>query len=114
MAIQHSVDGAFGRDPDMAGKPSKQELADFTRPPMENDPVWNVDPNMLSFKDIPRTGRLAGYAGPPGRAAAEALTKSIIVDMYAKAIQGVVPETSVRLADEELTRIYAWQDRTSK
>jgi hypothetical protein len=73
----------------------------------ENDPVWEADPNMLSFKGIPRTGHLSGYAGPPHRAAAEALTKSTIVDMYAKAVQGVSPETSVRQAHEELTKIYA-------
>jgi 5-aminolevulinate synthase len=36
---------------------------------------------------------LVGYAGPPNRNAAEVVTKYIIVDMYAKAIQGshIVP-----------------------
>jgi ABC-type glycerol-3-phosphate transport system substrate-binding protein len=86
---------------------SQQGFANGATLDWERDPVWEVDPNMLSFKGIPRTGHLAGYAGTPGRAAAEALTKSTIVDMYAKAVQGVPPETSVRLAHEELTKIYA-------
>jgi ABC-type glycerol-3-phosphate transport system substrate-binding protein len=86
---------------------SQQGFADGATLDWEHDPVWEIDPNMLSFKDIPRTGHLAGYAGPPHRAAAEALTKSIIVDMYARAIQGMAPETSVKLAHEELIRIYA-------
>ena len=73
----------------------------------ETDPVWNLDPIMLPFKDVPRTARLAGHAGPPGRASAEALTKYIIVDMYAKAVQGMAPENSVKSAHEELVKIYA-------
>jgi multiple sugar transport system substrate-binding protein len=48
-----------------------------------------------------------GYAGPPSRAAAEAVTKYIIVDMYAKAVQGMPAEDAVRWAHEELVRIYA-------
>src|SRR5271156_680297 len=54
----------------------------------EEDPVWNVDPVMAPFKKIPVTGRMAGFAGPPSQKAAEVRTKYIIVDMYAKAIQG--------------------------
>jgi ABC-type glycerol-3-phosphate transport system substrate-binding protein len=86
---------------------SQQGYSDGATLDWENDPVWNVDPIMLPFKDVARTGRLPGYAGPPGRAAAEALTKYIIVDMYAKAVQGMSPETSVKLAHQELVKIYA-------
>jgi len=35
-------------------------------------------------------GRAAGYAGPANRVAAEVVTKYIITDMYAKAVQGSV------------------------
>ena len=73
----------------------------------EEDKVWGADPVLLPFKDIPRTGRLMGYAGPPSRASAEAQTKYIIVDMYAKAVQGMAAEDAVKWAHEELVKIYA-------
>jgi multiple sugar transport system substrate-binding protein len=72
----------------------------------EEDPVWDVDPVLRPFRDLPRTGRLVGYAGSPNRNAAEVVTKYIIVDMYAKAIQGMAAEDAVRWADEELVKIY--------
>ena len=55
----------------------------------EDHPVWNVDPVLAPFKKVPDTGRLLGYAGKPNQKAAEVQTKYIIVDMYAKAIQGM-------------------------
>ena len=73
----------------------------------EKDPVWNVDPVLSPFKDLPRTGRLVGYAGPPNRKAAEVVTKYVIVDMYAKAIQGAAPQDAVKWAHDELVKIYA-------
>jgi ABC-type glycerol-3-phosphate transport system substrate-binding protein len=72
----------------------------------EEDPVWNVDPVLLPFRDIPNKGRLVGYAGAPSRAAAEVVTKYIIVDMYAKAVQGMPAEDAVRWAHEELMKVY--------
>jgi len=72
----------------------------------EDHPVWNVDPVLTPFKKIPVTGRLVGYAGAPNQKAAEALTKYIIVDMYAKAIQGMAAEESVKAAHGELVKIY--------
>jgi multiple sugar transport system substrate-binding protein len=72
-----------------------------------NDPVWTKDPVLTPFREIPETGRLMGYAGPPNRASAEAQTKYIIVDMYAKAVQGMAPEDSVKWAHGELVKIYA-------
>ena len=72
----------------------------------EEDKVWGADPVLLPFRDLPRKGRLMGYAGPPGRASAEAQTKYIIVDMYAKAVQGTAPEDAVKWAHEELVKIY--------
>src|SRR5712692_2981054 len=73
----------------------------------EQDPLWKSDPVMLPFKDLPRVGRLEGYAGPPARNAAEVKTKYIMVDMYAKAIQGMAPEEAVKWAHDELVKIYA-------
>ena len=53
------------------------------------------------------SGGWSGYAGPPGRAAAEAVTKYIIVDMYAKAVQGMPAEDAVKWAHDELVKVYA-------
>ena len=43
----------------------------------------------------------------PGRGSAEAITKYIIVDMYAKAVQGMPAEAAVKWAHEELVKIYS-------
>ena len=72
----------------------------------EDHAVWNVDPVMAPFKKVPVTGRLTGYAGKPTQKAAEVQTKYIIVDMYAKAIQGMPAEQSVKAAHDELVKIY--------
>jgi ABC-type glycerol-3-phosphate transport system substrate-binding protein len=73
----------------------------------ESHPVWEADPVMAPFKRIPVTGRMAGYAGPPTQKAAEARTKYVVVDMYAKAIQGMSPEDAVKWAHDELVKIYS-------
>ena len=61
---------------------------------------------MLAFRDLPSFGRLAGYAGPPNRKAAEVVTKYIITDMYAKAIQGMPAADAVKWAHDEAARAY--------
>ena len=86
---------------------SQQGYSDGATKDWEKDPVWNVDPVLLPFRDIPNKGRLAGYAGPPGRASAEAITKYIMVDMYAKAVQGMAAEDAVKWAHDELVKIYS-------
>jgi multiple sugar transport system substrate-binding protein len=73
----------------------------------EDHPVWNLDPVLAPFKKIPVTGRLLGYAGPPNQKAAEVQTKYIIVDMYAKAIQGMPADEAAKWAHGELVKIYA-------
>ena len=72
----------------------------------EDDPVWKLDPVLEPFKKLPVTGRLVGYAGKPNQKAAEVVTKYIIVDMYAKAIQGMDAAESVKAAHAELVTIY--------
>jgi len=73
----------------------------------EKHKLWNDDPVMLPFKAAARTGRFAGYAGPSSQKSAEALTKYILTDMYAKAVQGMAPEEAVKAAHAELVKIYA-------
>src|SRR5215467_4946268 len=86
---------------------SQQGYTDGATKYWEEDPVWNLDPVLLPFRDLPNVGRLVGYAGPPGRAAAEVVTKYIIVDMYAKAVQGMPAEDAVKWAHAELVKVYA-------
>ena len=68
--------------------------------------VWDVDPVLKPFKDLPVYGRVVGYAGPPDRKAAEVVSKYIIVDMYAKAIQGRPAEEAAKWAHSEATKVY--------
>ena len=81
----------------------------FATPPTaqwESHELWGADPVMDPFKVAGRLGQAPGYAGPAGKKAAEALTKYIIVDMYAKAIQGGSAEDAVKWAESELKKIY--------
>jgi len=73
----------------------------------EENKVWDVDPVLRPFRDIPPFGRLAGYAGPPNRKAAEVVSKYIIVDMYAKAIQGMTAQEAAKWAHAEVVKAYA-------
>jgi multiple sugar transport system substrate-binding protein len=86
---------------------SQQGYADGATRDWEKDKVWDADPVMLPFRDIPPFGRLAGYAGPPNRKAAEVVTKYIITDMYAKAIQGMPADAAVQWAHDEIVKAYA-------
>jgi multiple sugar transport system substrate-binding protein len=82
----------------------------YSTPPAamwEKHKMWDEDPVMAPFKIAARLGLSPGYAGPPNRKAAEALTKYIITDMYAKAVQGSSPQEAVKWAAGELTKIYS-------
>ena len=72
----------------------------------EKDPLWNKDPAMLPFQAAARAGRFPGYAGPAARHAAEGLSKYLVTDMYAKAVQGMPAEDAVKWADGEFRRIH--------
>ena len=72
----------------------------------ENHPLWQIDPVMLPFHTAVRSGRFAGYAGPSRRPAAEAISKYLLVDMYAKAVQGMPIADAVKWAHGELVKIY--------
>jgi multiple sugar transport system substrate-binding protein len=71
------------------------------------DPLWGeLDPQVEPFKDIVKYGRHFGYAGPASRKAAEAWSKYIIVDMFAKAVQGTPPKEAIKWATNELKLVY--------
>jgi multiple sugar transport system substrate-binding protein len=72
----------------------------------EEDPIWKNDPVMLPFQKAGRSGQFPGYAGAADRKAGEVLSKYVIVDMYAKAVQGMPAEDAVKWATGELQKIY--------
>ena len=69
-------------------------------------PMWNEDRVMTPFRDVILTARAPGWPGPSGRKAAEVVSKYIITDMYAKAVQGMPAEDAVKWAHAELVKIY--------
>jgi len=62
---------------------------------------------MAPYRVAARLGLTPGHAGPANRKAAEVLTKYIITDMYAKALQGMTPEAAVKWAAGEVSKIYS-------
>ena len=68
--------------------------------------VWNDDPVMTPYKVAARLGQAPGFAGAPNAKAAEVLSKYIVTDMYAKAVQGMAAEEAVKWAETELKKVY--------
>ena len=83
----------------------------FATPPThewEKHKLWEEDKVMAPFKIAGRLGQAPGYPLPSsGKKPAEVLTKYIITDMYAKAVQGASAEDAVKWAEDELKKIYA-------
>jgi multiple sugar transport system substrate-binding protein len=69
--------------------------------------LWKKDPKTAVFPETLQYARQVGFAGPPGRKATETLSKYVLVDMFAKSIQGMKPEEAVAWAAGELKTIYA-------
>jgi multiple sugar transport system substrate-binding protein len=73
----------------------------------QQHPVWaRVDAAMRPYRTAANASRMFGYAGPSGARAAEVYSKFILVDMYAKAVQGMSPAEAVRWASDELRGVY--------
>ena len=73
---------------------------------MDGLDVWPDDPKLKIFKDLNKLNRLEGYSGPPTEAAAEAVYKYILVDMYAKAVtKQLKPAEAVKWAAREYEQI---------
>ena len=50
--------------------------------------MWEEDPAITIYRELPQYGRNHGYAGPYNRQSSEVLAKYIIVDLFAKAVRG--------------------------
>ncbi|MFL5035498.1 MAG: ABC transporter substrate-binding protein [Microvirga sp.] len=72
----------------------------------EKSKMWEENPVMLPFKVAGRLGELPGRKGLPNARAGEVLSKYVIVDMYAKAVQGGTAEEAVAWAEGELKKVY--------
>jgi len=73
----------------------------------EQHPLWStIDEPMKGFRTAPDNSRTMGFAGPPNAKATEAYSKYVLVDMFAKGVQGSKPEDAVKWASEELKKIY--------
>jgi len=72
----------------------------------ESHPVWESDPALKIFATNARFGRTAGHAGPWNRASGEAQEKYIIVDMFARAVQGEDPQEIASWGAAELKNVY--------
>jgi multiple sugar transport system substrate-binding protein len=75
-------------------------------PGLEDHPVWNSDPAVSIYAQVPQYGRNFGWPGPFGRAASEVQSKYIIVDMFAKAVQGASAQEAAAWAEKELKNVY--------
>ncbi len=73
----------------------------------EQHPLWDkIDAPMKIYRQAAASSRMFGYAGPPSAKATEVYSKYIIVDMFAKAAQGMKAEDAVKWAAGELKGIY--------
>ena len=72
----------------------------------EKSKVWDADPVMEPYRVAGKLGQVPGYPAGTNAKAAEVLSKYIITDMYAKAVQGMPAEESVKWAESELKKVY--------
>jgi multiple sugar transport system substrate-binding protein len=68
---------------------------------------WSKFPPVTQvFKEAGPITRYPGYPGPYDQRAGLAQSKYIVVDMFARAVQGDAPEAAVAWAENELKQIY--------
>jgi multiple sugar transport system substrate-binding protein len=73
----------------------------------ETHPLWEkFDLSLRPYRTAARGARMFGHAGPPTAKASEVYSKYIILDMYAKAVQGMPPADVAKWAEGELKKIY--------
>jgi len=69
--------------------------------------MWDTLPKPLApFRAAGKAGRALGYAGKPSAKVQEVQSKYVIVNMFARAVQGTSPEDSVKQAEAEMKQIF--------
>jgi len=76
--------------------------------PKQNDArLWErFPPAVWVLQDAPASSRGIGWPGPPDRKSALVASNLIVVDMFARAVQGESPEAAVAWAEREMQQIY--------
>jgi multiple sugar transport system substrate-binding protein len=69
-------------------------------------PWSELPPVIQSLKTAQQNTRAIGWPGPANQQAALALAKFLVVDMFARAVQGDTPEAAVAWAESEYKQIY--------
>ena len=68
---------------------------------------WDKFPPVVQvFREVGKYARTVGWPGPPNQKAGLAWSKYIVVDMFARAIQGESPEAAVKWAEGEMKAVY--------
>lgn len=62
--------------------------------------------SVTALREEPKFGLNVGYAGPPGERASLALSKYVVVDTFAKAIQSDDGAGAIKWGADQLQRIY--------
>lgn len=75
-------------------------------PDWEKHPFWDRDKTVAPFKENAKYGRNFGWPGPFNRNAMEIAAKYVIVDMYARAVQGQSADQTIAQAERELKQVY--------
>jgi len=76
-------------------------------PKQNNNPLWDKFPPVTQvFKKAPEVARPLGFPGPADQKVSLVQSKYIIVDMFAKAVQGDTPEAAVAWAEKEMKDAY--------
>ena len=75
-------------------------------PKWQEHPMWEEDPAITIYRELPQYGRNLGYAGPYSRQSSEVFAKYIIVDLFAKAVGGDSTRSVIEWAERELKGIY--------
>jgi len=75
-------------------------------PKWENHPVWDSDPALKIFSTNAKYGRSFGHAGPWNRASGAVAEKYIVVDMFARAVQGEDPKEIAAWGQKEMENVY--------
>lgn len=74
---------------------------------LQNSKMWDSLPKALQgFKTAFTISRALGYSAAPDARVGEAQSKALVVNMFARAIQGTDPAESVRQAENEYKQIF--------
>jgi multiple sugar transport system substrate-binding protein len=75
---------------------------------LEQSKMWDSLPKALApFRTAGKIARALGYAAGPSPKVQESFSKYIVVNMFARAVQGTSAEESVKQAEVEMKQIFA-------